>query len=396
MATNEQGEKETCAERPHSEFGPSGLKSLKQCRGFKNHGNKSAASEKGDRIHWALENDDPSELLDEDEHDIYLQCRADMAEAREMVENLAGRPLDKNQELRLQIDLGCVKTFGTADVVDIAGEYCLLGDYKSGVSHIDSPPENLQSMAYAIGVFQMFPSVNKIYGFFSVPARHETPSGWYVREHLTEYIETVGRLIMEAAYVRRIWAQNGDIPLELLTPGDQCRYCIHGMENRCPALGALVFDVVKRYDAGGALPPEGSIHGSDIDDPETLSRMLPLADIAEKWANGVKYRAKEVAMRDGRFPGYIIKSMGSPREISDPVALKEFAEGCGLEIDELLKAATFSLSGLTKIVSAKAPRGQKQDAVRQFEEGLELFGALTRKPERFSLKPLSGDLDDED
>jgi hypothetical protein len=88
--------------------------------------------------------------------------------------------------------------------------------------------------------------------------------------------------------------------------------------------------------------------------------------------------------------------MGSPREISDPVALREFATECGFGIDEILSAATFSLSSLTKIVSAKAPRGQKQDAVRQFEEGLEMFGALTRKPERFSLKPVSGDLDDED
>jgi hypothetical protein len=28
--------------------------------------------------------------------------------------------------------------------------------------------------------------------------------------------------------------------------------------------------------------------------------------------------------------------------------------------------------------------------VRAFEDGLETFGALTRKPERFSLKPLTG------
>jgi len=42
------------------------------------------------------------------------------------------------------------------------------------------------------------------------------------------------------------------------------------------------------------------------------------------------------------------------------------------------------------VVKAKGPRGQKNDAVRAFEEGLETFGSLTRKPERFSLKPATG------
>lgn len=396
MTTDTEERRETCEERPHAEYGPSGFKSLKQCRGFLNHGQKSAASERGDRIHWALENEDPSELLDETEHEIYEQCRIDMAGARELVEGLAGRDLIKHQELRLHIDLGCLVTFGTADVVDIAGEYCLLGDYKTGISHIDTPPANLQAMAYAIGVFQKFPFVDKIYGFFSVPVRNETPSGWYYRDNLPEYISTLATIVIEAAFVRRLWRENGTIPLELLTPGDQCRYCLHGMENRCPALGAMVFDVAKRYDAGGLLPPDGSIHGSDIDDPEVLARLLPLADLVARWSSGVKNKAREVALRDGKFPGHVIKSMGSPREVTDPVALKEFAIDCGFSIDELLSAASFSLSSLTKIVSAKAPRGQKQDAVRGFEEGLELFGAVTRKPERFSIKPVSGDLDDED
>jgi hypothetical protein len=383
------------ADRDHADISPSGVKMVRYCPGFRNRGGTSAAAEKGTRIHEAIEARDPSELLDEDEHEIYEACIRDMDQVIGDLRDMTGIEPVVHQEIRLQIDLGACKTFGTADVLAIAGEWAVLHDHKTGVSRIDPPPMNDQGTSYAIGVFQKFPEIRHIRASFSVPKRNELLVGDYHRDLLPEYVEDIGSVIVVAAYVRRMW-DGGTPPLEILTPNDNCRYCEFSETNRCPALGALVFDVVKRYDAGGALPPEGSIHGSDIDDPETLSRMLPLADIAEKWANGVKYRAKEVAMRDGKFPGYVIKSMGSPREISDPVALKEFAEGCGFEIDELLKAATFSLSGLTKIVSAKAPRGQKQDAVRQFEEGLEMFGALTRKPERFSLKPVNGDLDDED
>lgn len=387
--------RETPEERPHSEFGPSGLKCLEACRGFKNRGGTSAAAEKGTRIHSALELEDPSELVDEDEYNIYLQLVADRDKVLADLEETTGIKPVMHQELRLRIPLGSTETFGTADIIAISGSVAVLYDAKTGVSKIDPPPDNWQSTAYAIGLFEMFPDVKVIHAVFSIPVRSELLEGYYYRDNLPEYVAAVGTLITEAAYVRRMW-DGGSPPLEILTPNDNCRYCEFNESNRCPALGALVFDVVKRYDGGGALPAEGSIHGSDIEDPEVLAKMLPLAHIAEKWADGVKSKARMVAMRDGKFPGHVVKSMGSPREISDPVALKEFATECGFSVDEILSAATFSLSSLTKIVSAKAPRGQKQDAVRQFEDGLEMFGALTRKPERFSLKPLSGDLDDED
>lgn len=381
MTTNETPE-----ERPHAEFGPSGLKPLTYCRGFKNRGGTSKAAERGTRIHFALETEDPSELEDESEYEIYQACLADLESELALLEPGYAR----NDELRLYMDLGSCETFGTADVVAIDGSHALLLDFKTGTSVIDEPPANWQAKAYAIGVFQKFPQVETVKAVFSVPVRQELLSGMYFRNELKDYIREVGTLITEAAYVRRMWDELGQPPLELLSPNDNCMYCHWNEANRCPALGAIVFDVVKRYDAGGALPAEGSIHGSDIDDPEVLSRMLPIANIAEKWASGVKRKSMEVALRDKKFPGYTLRSMGAPREVSDPVAAKEYAESCGFSIDEILKAATFSISKLADVVKAKAPRGQKTDAVRAFEDGLETFGALTRKSERFSLKPLTG------
>lgn len=377
---------ETPEERPHAEFGPSGLKPLTYCRGFKNRGGTSKAAEKGTRIHFALETGDTSELEDESEYEIYQACLADLESELAQLEPGYFR----HDELRLYMDLGSCETFGTADVVAIDGLHALLLDFKTGVSQIDVPPGNWQAKAYAIGVFQMFPHIQTIKAVFSIPVRNELLDGVYFRDQLKEYVREVGTLITEAAYVRKMWDELGQPPVELLTPNDNCTYCEFNESNRCPALGALVFDVVKRYDAGGILPADGSIHGTDIDDPEVLARLLPLAGIAERWAAGIKSKAMQTALRDQKFPGYTLKSMGSPREISDVAALKDYAEGCGFSIEEILKAATFSISKLADVVKSKAPRGQKTDAVRAFEDGLETFGALTRKPERFSLKPATG------
>jgi hypothetical protein len=59
------------SERAHAEFGPSGLKYVKACPGFKGKEGTSEAAEKGTRIHEALEVHDPSALHDEEEVEIY-------------------------------------------------------------------------------------------------------------------------------------------------------------------------------------------------------------------------------------------------------------------------------------------------------------------------------------
>lgn len=59
------------SERAHAEFGPSGLKYVKACPGFKGKEGTSEAAEKGTRIHEALEVHDPSALRDEEELGIY-------------------------------------------------------------------------------------------------------------------------------------------------------------------------------------------------------------------------------------------------------------------------------------------------------------------------------------
>ena len=373
------------SDRDHAEFGPSGLKPLNLCIAFKNRGGTSPAAERGTRIHEALEIDDYSELDEEDEIEGFLQCQKDRNEALEHLAELTGVGVTLHKELRLHIDLGCTSTFGTADIVAVSGPDALLLDYKLGISYIDTPPENWQSTAYAIGVFQAFPDVERIHAVFSIPARGELLEGDYTRADLPGMIERVGKLIVKAEFVRRMW-DDGAPPLELCNPNPNCEYCEFKEQSRCPALGAMVFDVATRLDAGGALPANGTIEAKAINDPAVVAAMYPVATVVGSWAKTVMEQAKKLALGNGgQIPGYKIRSGGTPRKVTDAEALRNILVERGVSDEEILKSASFSLKSVAALVGTVAEKGKKSDLLREVEDQLEVAGAITKQAERLSL-----------
>jgi hypothetical protein len=62
---------QTPAEKLHAEHGPSSLKYKEICPSWRNRDTKNWASEKGDRIHEAMEFDDPSKCANDEERAIY-------------------------------------------------------------------------------------------------------------------------------------------------------------------------------------------------------------------------------------------------------------------------------------------------------------------------------------
>lgn len=380
---------ETAEERPHHPHGPSSLKHKKECPGYQSREGETEATAMGTRIHHAVENRDGSQLEDEKEIWIYEECVKGMDEAIDNLHAITGvQPVVMIEE-RLHMDLIVTDTFGTADVVALADRDAALIDHKSGVSHIDPPPDNLQSMAYAIGVFQANPQVETIHARFTVPQCGEPLDGIYYRSQLPEYMKEIAKIILDAERVSSKWTDDGGTPsMHELSPCESCAWCKN--QDRCPALGAIAIEVATRY-APEVLPADG-VRFEDFDDPVEVGKMLVIAGIMEKWAKGYKYKTV-TAVKDGELelPFHRLKSMGSPREVTDFASLLHVSEGIGITKDELLSAAKFSLASLGEIVKTRAPRGKKGELVRQFEEDLELHGAVTRQNERFSLVSTKND-----
>jgi hypothetical protein len=100
-------------EPKHAQFPPSSLESFERCPGFRNRETTSQSSERGTRIHKALEIDKISDLP-EKERPTAQVCK-DFIDSY-IAEHRPAVPLQDFREVKLQIDLGGdIKTFGTCD-----------------------------------------------------------------------------------------------------------------------------------------------------------------------------------------------------------------------------------------------------------------------------------------
>lgn len=350
------------AERAHAEFGPSSLKYVSQCAGYQGKQNSSLASERGTRIHEALELRNPSALHDEEEVEIYERMVADEESVFDSVFGGLGGVTIK-REMRLTLELDCeTPTFGTSDIVAWKGDVGLQIDYKTGISKIDEPTSNWQAKAYVLASFQMFPDLNTIHFAFLIPKREEVLTGTFTRDEVPRLRKEISDVISKAEKIRPLWATGG-VDIDDVTPSVNCRFCAH--EERCPALGALAIEVAKRYKP--ELLPDGSIASSDIEDPASLEKLYHVAKIVENWASSIKHKAMGLALEGHQFETLRMKSMGAIKKTTNKNYLAELAMRHGLNLAEVIEASDLTMSQMSKAIYDKAPKGKKSLCVDTFE-----------------------------
>ena len=369
------------SERPHAEFGPSSLKHVNACPGWVSRGGTSDAAEMGTRIHEAVEIRDPSALHDEKEVQIYNALIRDLEQQLDQLKAVAAtEDITLLQEIRLDIALDGCETFGTCDILALAEDYALLHDHKTGVGRVDEPPYNWQSKAYAVGVFQKYPQVNSIIASFSIPQRGELLEGCYVRDNLPTYVRELSDTINPASKVRPLW-DTGKPPLEVLSISNSCQYCKH--QQSCPALGHTAVEIATRYNPD--LLPSGPIDSSSVEDPEDLAKLLAVAKIVEKWAEGIIFKAMSTVKAGTPLPGYRLKSMGAKKNVVDKAGFFQYAQSIGFELSEVLELCEVPVGKLRDLYAARAPRGKKTEFARKFDDDLELERILEKGTERFTL-----------
>ena len=156
-----------------------------------------------------------------------------------------------------------------------------------------------------------------------------------------------------------------------------CNYCRNA--GRCPSLAKLAIETAKKYvpDEKSFLALPDEIHGSDCVDPATMSEMLKVVPVIKKWAAGVEYAARRMAIEEGEeIPGYEIKERKGRRSITsalaaygvikDEVPVEDFLEGI----------EKFPVGKLEKLVSDMAPRGKKKERVSEVMSELYSLGVI--------------------
>lgn len=357
----------------HAEFGPSSLKYVAACGGWKNHGQAGSAADFGTRVHQAMQFSDRNLLQSEEENEMFEELiSAESVILGPILEDDANEHYVGFVEETLDLNLGqdLPETYGTVDKLVVHGKdakFATVIDYKTGYSKIDPPLENYQSMAYALGVFKRFRTVQIVDFHFIVPRNGGTLSGTFFRAQVDELHEKLRSVIKKGKQIRGIWESGNTPDLNFLTPNDGCTYCYYKQE--CPALGHLAGAVVK------SVSPEFNI--PDTLDPrkaETagLSKLLDMADLVGDWADSVKECAKARCKEGEDIPGWGLKPMGVVSTISDEDKAVSLAVGLGLSAEAVAKCQKLNYSSLKKELT-------KAKVLDLFETSAQETGVLEKK-----------------
>ena len=358
-------------DRGHAEFSPSGIKPLAVCAGYHGKDGNSKPAVLGTFIHEALETLDPTYQgkkikvislrwvktklralikkdpkidFDFDEADIqtmnFLFHKIKKMEKKNLTK-IFGEVVNKKWEgvnvfeVQLDMALGQNENFGTCDRLTIApsGRFGLLADYKTGVSVIDFPRDNHQGINYAIGVFQKYPKLERLYFSFYVPQNGNKPqTDVFLRAELPELQRQIDTVITQAKEVRPLWQEGkAHPPIELLKAGDQCRFCRHVTRCEVPVKDVVdIFDIVTdgeltkaerdfltNIEPTALLDPESH--------PEDVERLWMLAKRVIAW--GEDYKSKVTALGNAglEYPTLVLQSRAGRASIKDVEKIRDLA-----------------------------------------------------------------------
>ena len=362
--------------RGHAEFSPSSLKYVAGCAGYHGKEGTSGAAEMGTRIHEALEVFDPSALHNEEELEIYEQI---VEMEKEFMGNFSGVAEEFN-EIQVTIQLDGVETWGTCDrFLILKNGNAVMADYKTGLSIIDPPEKNWQAKAYVVGAFQQFKEINEITFVFYVPQHRASLAHTFERgRDLQPLIDELSNVIREGERVRPMW-ENGTPAISDCRPTQNCRFCRH--EDYCPALGGLVVEVARKIN-----PQLPDIDFEKTEDPSDLEELWAISKIVSNWSDRFKERIMKHAKDGMQFPTLRLRSMGATKSITDNDGLVAVAMGFGIDSSEILANATIPIGKISKLIAAKADKGEKGKISEEFVDACENAGILKTSDTRYTLQ----------
>jgi hypothetical protein len=247
--------------------------------------------------------------------------------------------------------------------------YAEVFDWKFGMWVVEQADNNLQGIAYALGMFKRYPKLKTVKYYFKQPNLD------YITDH------TIKREDIPALYLRiqvvvaraRIARQVGDFDTaKAFVPA--CNFCAH--IGRCPVVTQFACKVGSKFSP---LDIPADITPTTVHDAANTKLGFQLAGVVEVWAKAFRnVVTNRVICRDAPPPdGYKLESR-APREITDQAKYKEVALRYLTE-DEYNSTLTAAFGSVEELISTKAPRGQKTAQVEEFGKAVEECGAVKRK-----------------
>lgn len=414
------------SEKPHHSYSPSTLQSLEACPCYRGKESKHERTLAGTLAHKVVETKLDDATLNDDDAEAAAECldfierrRVLMEEARKReVERLIRLthtddnppentwlkveqqtpPVTELRESYLPVDdlvfsddyqnpltnLSIKEdvlstTAGYVDHVIISHDktYAEMVDFKFGFWPVESANNNLQGIAYALGLFQLYPTLRRIKFWFKQPHLDSISDADFTRENIPALylrVQTVVARAREARHRGDFSTASPAVPV--------CNFC--ALIGVCPRVAAFACKVGSKFFP---LEIPENITPTMIHTSRDTKLGMRLAAVVGTWAEAFRRQTTDRVLRgDADIPaGFKIESK-SKRDIVDAskfkiISLKFITDS---EYSALQEPPGFGK--IEDMIKEKSPRGQKSSAIQNFKNALESDGAVVKSPSYSYLK----------
>lgn len=369
------------AERPHHPFSPSKLQYLEANPNYvgEERDTPLEASLRGTAQHNAAEDhtdiDDPT--LADHEAEAVANCKAYRDSL--IAKHPGGTVL---KEVYLPIDDKKIlfngvwhegTTAGYIDLAVVAHDelYADIADWKFGLWSVEPTENNLQGIAYLLGLFKKFPKLKWITVHFVMP--HLDTIDYHTFSH-DQFEALYLRVCVVVA--RALKAQTSGSFETCKVKAPSCLFC--GNKGICTSVAEFALKTSKKF--APLMVPE-NVTPSTFCDVTQSSLTMTVAQLMEAWGKAMRAQITARTIEDDAWQpeGYVLRSRAN-REIVDEKRVEELAKAEGLSDAQIAACRGLTFTPLYRAIRDRAGRGDKKQAEADFRDKLIEAKAVEEKP----------------
>jgi len=385
-------------ERKHHSTSPSTLQSREACPGYEpEQGETSEASARGTTLHDAtLATSVLSDFdIPDDERGVVQKCRDFVT----FLQDALSKPLAEGesrtaensatllQEVYLPVD-DQDTTAGFIDngIVSWDMKTAIILDWKMGKNPVEESKNNLQGIAYLLGLYHAYPTLVEVRVIFCMPfqgVEGTLDEHTFLKSEFEMLLTRIKTVVASTKIARALFdrvdgylAEGAPVPDEVfnrlkgILTGRACLFCAR--KGYCPVTIETCIEVGKKYDplvipeiVNPSLPLPGKESG------QMLKLMQVLESVAKAYRASITNRA--VTEEDFMPTGYML-SMVTRRKIVDKQKFYEVIAS-HLTPAEIIEVTDYTFGPVETLVKNKAALGMKKAAVEELTNELALHGA---------------------
>lgn len=298
---------------------------------------------------------------------------------RELITNVIPAGASVHKEIRFPIE---GDDYGFADLVALEGSTAYMVDYKFGHNKQEEVETNPAAQAYVLGIFNTWPTVNRVKVWYAYPRFEEVSYGEYTRKDIPRILGRI-QLIKDR--------HDKATPETCRYHDDTCVYC--KFLYSCPTAAKVLLPVATRYAESHGEPVPAVTDFGSITSQKQWSKLLSYAPTFEALATSIKRHALEWRDATGiEIDGYTVTEKKGTRNIIDPHMAWEVAKERGVTEGDFLSCVEVSVPSFIKAVRETAGTGKKGLVEQQVVNQLMDAGAMTQNaPSRFLRRDKSTD-----